>query len=112
MYCMRTSFPISTQLLFLGSNFFGGFSEEDQKNCSVSGPQGPTAPAGPHQLSSFPRKAILSLGMPSESQTSAASVSLGAFLSPLKQVMASFSREILSVLVRNSKVNSIASFFQ
>ena len=32
----------------------------DMDKISVSGPQGPVCPAGPHQLSSFPKKYILS----------------------------------------------------
>jgi len=45
----------------------------------VSGPHGPVLPAGPHQFSSLSKNAILSFGIPSLSQISADSLSLGAF---------------------------------
>src|SRR3989338_6208361 len=50
-YSMKTSFHISAHLLSLGSNFKGAFPLPVQKNISVSRPQGPASPTGPHQLS-------------------------------------------------------------
>src|SRR3989339_1507048 len=108
---MKTSFQISTQRLSLGSKSAGASSDAVQKNISVSGPHGPVCPAGPHQLSSLPKNAIRSFGMPSDSHTDAASSSFGIlfFGSPIKQLTANFSIGIFNSLVRNSKLISIAS---
>jgi len=68
----------------------------------VSGPQGPVAPAGHHQLSFFPKYEIFSTQW--LFQILALSSSLGAFSSPSKTVTAIFLLSIpsQSLLVRNS----------
>ena len=55
-------------------------------NISVSGPQGPVWPAGPHQLSLRGRKWMRSPGCPTDLQTPAASSSGGTSSSPANTV--------------------------
>ena len=55
---------------------------------SVSGPQGPVVPAGPHQLPDLGRKKMCSGFMPHFFHSPALSSSRGQSSSPAKQVMA------------------------
>src|SRR5579885_2753557 len=111
---MKTLFQISTQCLSAGSNLDGADSLPVQKNISVSGPHGPVAPGGPHQLSSLPRYAIRSAGTPNDFQISADSSSRGASLSPSNTVNANFSSGMPSqfLLVKNSNDQAMDSCFQ
>ena len=83
---MKTSFQISTPLT----------------NISVSGPQGPVFPAGPHQLSSLPRNFIFLI--PKSFQIFSDSLSFGIFSSPLKHVTEISFFLIPRFFVRNSKL--------
>src|SRR3989339_2150880 len=111
---MKTSFQISNQLsssvpalLPAGGNSVSPF----QKNISVSGPQGPVCPAGPHQLFSLGKKAIRSAGTPNDCQILAVSSSLGAVWSPINTDTANFfgSNPSHFLAVKNSQLHSIAS---
>src|SRR3989338_6172565 len=79
LYCMKTSFHTSKYFPqehpCLQSLPHG--SAPVSTNISVSGPQGPVFPAGPHQLSFLGKKKILSLGIPDDCHTLADSSSLG-----------------------------------
>ncbi len=72
LYSIKTSFHISTYLpqLQAGEQSLEHFSLPVSINISVSGPQGPVRPAGPHQLCSFGRKNIWSSATPSPRQCS------------------------------------------
>src|SRR3989344_2360233 len=95
-YSIKTSFQISTQFT----------------NISVSGPHGPVSPAGPHQFSSFSKNFILLI--PKDFHIFSASISLGESLSPEKTETAILflSSPNHFFEVKNSKLNSIACFFQ
>ena len=58
LYCMKTSFQISTHFPQpqVGPQSGPQSGLSTGTNISVSGPHGPDWPAGPHQLSSLPRK--------------------------------------------------------
>ena len=55
-YCMKTLFQISVYLpqWHEGPQSGPHLGLPSSKKISVSGPQGPVCPAGPHQLSAFP----------------------------------------------------------
>src|SRR3989338_5360976 len=79
LYCIKTSFQTSKYFPQKqpGLQSFEQGSFPVSTNISVSGPQGPVFPAGPHQLSFFGKKKILSLGIPDDCHTLADSSSLG-----------------------------------
>src|SRR3989338_1953256 len=86
LYCMKTSFQTSKYFpqLHPGLHSFEQGSFPVSINISVSGPQGPVFPAGPHQLSFLGKKKMRSFGMPKDCHDLADSSSLGASPSPLK----------------------------
>src|SRR3989338_9450922 len=116
LYCMNTSLHTSKYLpqVHPGLHPLPHFSFPVSINISVSGPQGPVTPAGPHQLSFFGRKNILSFGIPSPSQIFSDSSSFGASLSPANTVTERLSLSNPSHFsdVRNSRLQLMASFFQ
>src|SRR3989338_2587861 len=114
LYSMKTSFHISKYLpqLHPGPHVFEHGFLPVSMNISVHGPQGPVIPAGPQKLSLFPSQYILSPGMPRFCHILADSPSFGASPSPAKTVTCNCPGLNFSSFIKNSKLHSIASFFQ
>ena len=109
--CIKTLFQISTYFPQWqdGPQFGEHFGLPISQNISVSGPQGPVCPAGPHQLHSLPYLKICSFLSPWLFHISTVSSSAGAISSPSNTVTANRSTGMFKYFVRNSKLIEMAS---
>ena len=116
LYSMNTLFQISRYLPQSQPALQSGpqAGRPVSKKISVSGPQGPVSPAGPHQLFFLGRYTIWEGSAPISTHRSWETVSRGASASPSKQVKDSFSLGMPSHFssVKNSQLQAMDSFLK